>query len=88
MANLGRLYARGSGVKRDDIHAYALLSAAVELGVRRGDHDAALYELGVLSQRLDARQLERAQADARALVAARSKEVPAPEITERNSYRL
>jgi len=88
MANLGRLYASGDGVKRDDIHAFALLSAAVEMGVRRGDRDAALYELGVLSQRLDAKQLEQAQADARALVAARSKEAPAPEITARNTYRL
>ena len=66
MANLGYLYARGSGVKRDDTRAYALISAAIEIGVP--DRDAAFYELGALSQRLNAKQLERAQADARTLI--------------------
>lgn len=74
MANLGRAYARGNGVKRDEIHAYALLTAAIELGVPHGDRDAAVYELGALSQRLDAKQIERAQLDARALVETRVKQ--------------
>jgi hypothetical protein len=68
MANLGRTYAKGSGVKRDEIRAYALISAAVRIGMRQSERDAALYDLGALSQRLDTRQLERAQADARALL--------------------
>jgi TPR repeat protein len=71
MANLGHLYARGSGVKRDDIRAYALISAAIEIGVP--DSNSAFYELGALSQRLNAKQLERAQADARRLIETRSK---------------
>ena len=88
MANLGRAYARGSGVQRDEIRAYALISAAVEFGVRQSERDVALYELGALSQRLDAKQLERAQADARTLVQARSKEASAGEVTARRAYRL
>jgi TPR repeat protein len=88
MASLGRAYARGNGVKRDEIRAYALLSAAVEVGMRQGERDAALYELGAVSQRLDAKQLERAQADARALIQARSKAAPAAEDDARSAYRL
>lgn len=88
MANLGRAYAKGNGVKRDDVHAYALISAAIEIGVPRGERDAALYELGALSQRLDATQLERAQSDARALLATRSKDPPAGLADARERYRL
>jgi TPR repeat protein len=88
MANLGRAYARGLGVKRDEIRAYALISAAVEIGVQQRERDAALYELGALSQRLDAKQLERAQADARTLVQTQPKEVLVEEANARNSYRL
>jgi TPR repeat protein len=89
MANLGRAYARGIGVKRDETHAYALISAAVEIGVLKGDREAALYELAALSQRLDAKQIDRAQADARALVVAtHSKQVSAREEDARNVYRL
>jgi TPR repeat protein len=88
MANLGRAYARGTGVKRDDLRAYALISAAVEIGVRQSERDAALYELGALSQRLDAKQVERAQADAHVLVEARSKEASAREVTAQNAYSL
>jgi hypothetical protein len=87
MANLGRAYARGNGVKQDDIHAYALISAAVEIGVSRGERDAAVYELGALSQRLDAEQLERARADARNLVEMRSRQASARE-DARSAYRL
>jgi TPR repeat protein len=74
MANLGRAYAKGSGVKRDEIRAYALISAAVRIGMRPSERDAALYDLGALSQRLGTKQLERAQADARALLETRSKQ--------------
>ena len=88
MASLGRAYARGIGVKRDEIHAYALLSAAVEIGMRQGEREAALYELGALSQRLDAKELERAQADAEALIQARSKAASGAEEGARSAYRL
>jgi Sel1 repeat-containing protein len=88
MANLGRAYAKGSGVKRDEIRAYALISAAMETGVRQSERDVALYELGALSQRLNAKQLERAQADARSLIEARSKELSAAQVSARNDFRL
>jgi TPR repeat protein len=88
MANLGRAYASGSGVKRDDIRAYALLSAAVEIGVSRGDREAALYQLGALSQRLGPKQIERAQADAHTLLETRSKDLTAQQIENRDAYRL
>jgi TPR repeat protein len=88
MANLGRAYARGHGVKKDEIRAYALISAAVEIGLRQSERDAALFELGALSQRLDTKQLERAQADAHAMLETRSKEIPAREVTASNAYRL
>jgi TPR repeat protein len=88
MASLGRAYARGNGVQRDEIRAYALLNAAVEIGLRQGERDAAVYELGALSQRLDAKQLERAQADAHVLIEARSKSAVAAEDDARSAYRL
>jgi TPR repeat protein len=88
MANLGRAYARGNGVKRDEIRAYALLSAAVEIGMPRGERDAALFELGALSQRLSTKQLDRAQADARALLDTRSKMPTVGAATASNTYRL
>jgi hypothetical protein len=69
-------------VKRDDIRAYALISAAIEIGVSRGERDAAMYELGALSQRLDAKQIERAQVDARTLVETRSKELSAKQVEQ------
>jgi TPR repeat protein len=88
MANLGRAYARGTGVKRDEVHAYALISAAVAIGVPRGERDAALYELGAISQRLDAGQLQQAQTDARALIAKRRDEPPAGLADTGDRYRL
>lgn len=88
MANLGRAYARGAGVKKDEPRAYTLISAAMEIGLRAGERDAAMYELGALSQRLDAKQIERAQLDARAMVETRSKEASAREVTASNAYRL
>jgi TPR repeat protein len=88
MANLGRAYARGKGVKRDEVHAYALISAALEIGVARGERDAALYELGAISQRLDAKALARAQSDARALLAKRPDEPPAGLADTGDRYRL
>jgi uncharacterized protein len=88
MANLGHAYAGGSGVKRDETRAYALISAAIEIGVPRGQREAAIYELGALSQRLDAKQVERAQADARALLETRSKETSVAQASARDPYRL
>lgn len=88
VANLGHAYAGGSGVKRDEIRAYALITAAIEIGVPRGQREAAIYELGALSQRLDARQVERAQADARALLETRSKETSVAKADAQDAYRL
>lgn len=88
MANLGRAYASGSGVKRDEIRAYALISAAMDVGLPRAERDAALYQLGALSQRLNAKQIERAGADARALLETRSKQQAAGEAGARSAYRL
>jgi TPR repeat protein len=88
MANLGRAYASGRGVKRDEIRGYALISAAIQLGVPRGERDAALYELGALSQRLDSKQIERAETDARALLATRSKDLSARQVDAGDGYRL
>ena len=88
MANLGRLYASGRGVKQDEIHGYALISAAIEIGVSQGERDAAVYELGALSQRLDAKQIERAKVDARALLETRSKDLTAQQVDNRDGYRL
>ena len=45
-------------------------------------------ELGALSQRLNAKQIERAQADARALLETRSKEPSAEQRDARSAYRL
>jgi TPR repeat protein len=88
MANLGRAYAGGRGVKRDEIRGYALISAAIQLGVSRGERDAALYELGALSQRLDAKQIERAETDARALLETRSKDLSASQVDAGDVLRL
>jgi TPR repeat protein len=88
MANLGRAYAGGRGVKRDEIRGYALISAAIQLGVSRGERDAALYELGALSQRLDSKQIERAETDARALLETRSKDLSARQVDAGDAYRL
>ncbi|HEV8332672.1 MAG TPA: tetratricopeptide repeat protein [Steroidobacteraceae bacterium] len=88
MANLGRAYAGGRGVKRDEIHGYALISAAIQLGVSPGERDAALFELGALSQRLDSKQIERAETDARALLETRSKDLSAKQDDAGGAYRL
>lgn len=48
---------------------------------------AALYQLGALSQRLNANQVERAQADARALLESRSKASAAGQVDARSAYR-
>ena len=88
MANLGRAYARGSSVQKDEVRAYALIRAATEIGLPAGERDAALYELGALSQRLDSQQLARATADARALVQAQPKAASAIEGDARSVYRL
>lgn len=88
MANLGHAYAGGSGVQRDEIHAYALITAAIEIGVPRAQREAAIYELGALSQRLDAKQVERAQADARALLETRSKATSVAQADAQDAYRL
>jgi TPR repeat protein len=88
MVNLGRVYASGSGVKQDEIHAYALFTAAMQIGLQANERDAAIYQLGALSQRLDEKQLERAQADAHTLIEMRTKESPVEVTAAREAYRL
>ena len=88
MVNLGRVYASGSGVEQDQIRGYALIAAAMQIGLQANDRDAAIYQLGVLSQRLDEKQLERAQADARRLIEAHAKESPVQVTATRETYRL
>jgi TPR repeat protein len=88
MANLGHAYAGGTGVQRDEVRAYALIAAAIEIGVPRTQREAAIYELGALSQRLDGKQVERAQADARALLETRSKETSVATADAQDAYRL
>jgi uncharacterized protein len=89
MANLGRLYSNGSGVERDELRAYALIAAALEIGVPKDVREAGLYELGALSQRLDAKQLERAQAAARTLIETQAKESSVAKVSgPSGAYRL
>src|SRR5262249_30131268 len=88
MISLGRAYSRGNGVKRDEVRGYALLTAAVQIGVRQSERDVALFELGALSQRLNPEQLGRAQADARTLIEAQPKTAAAADTEARSAYRL
>jgi uncharacterized protein len=88
MVNLGHAYASGSGVERDEPRAYALIAAALEIGVPKAVREAGLYELGALSQRLDAEQLERAQADARVLIETHAKASVAKVAGANEVYRL
>ena len=61
MVNLGSLHARGDGVPRDDVRAYALIITAIKIGVPDTVREAALFELGTLTERLDKKRLARAQ---------------------------
>jgi uncharacterized protein len=65
MVNLGALYAAGIGMKRDNRLAYAWLSAALLFGVPAQEHDATVYQLGMIAARLGPNQVARAEGLAR-----------------------
>jgi TPR repeat protein len=53
MANLARMYAERVGVERDDVRAYALLHAALQIGMPNDMRDASYDLLGSLAARLN-----------------------------------
>jgi TPR repeat protein len=65
MINLGVLYAAGRGVKQDNALAYAWLISALAFGVPADEHDATVYQLGMIAARLGPGQLARAEGYAR-----------------------
>lgn len=65
MVNLGTLYAAGKGVKHDNRLAYAWLRAALSFGVPADEHDATVYQFGMIAARLGPDQLARAEGLAR-----------------------
>jgi TPR repeat protein len=62
MINLGTMYAAGAGVHHDACQAYAWLRAALSAGVPDEEHDATVFKLGIVADRLDSAQLARAEA--------------------------
>jgi TPR repeat protein len=60
MANLGSMYADGIGVERDDVRAYALLHAALEIGVPTGLREVSHDQLSRVAARLNGKELPRA----------------------------
>jgi hypothetical protein len=55
------MYTEATGVREDDIRGYALIRAALDLGVPSSMKEFALTELGTAAARLKQRQLARAQ---------------------------
>jgi TPR repeat protein len=68
MVNLGLLYIEAMGVSRDDVRGYALVAAAVAIGIPDDLAKLASAEISEASNRLDSRRLEEAQFRARRLV--------------------
>ena len=62
MVNLGRMHVEATAGERDDVGGYALIRAAIDLGIPASMNDIAVRELGAASGRLDAGQLVRARA--------------------------
>jgi hypothetical protein len=52
MANLGTIYQRGVGVRRNYRQAYMWLRVAVALGVPEEDHDAIIFKFGMIASRI------------------------------------
>ncbi len=61
MANLGRMYIEAQGVERNDVHGYALLRAALTVGVPASMQPMANQELEAATTRLDETQLAQAR---------------------------
>jgi TPR repeat protein len=69
MVNLGLLYIEAMGVRRDDVRGYALVAAAVAIGIPDEMTRLASAEISEASERLDPRRMAEAQFRARRLVA-------------------
>src|SRR5882724_11079345 len=69
MVNLGLLYIEAMGVRRDDVRGYALVAAAVAMGIPDDMTKLASAEISEASTRLDSQRLEEARFRARRLVA-------------------
>jgi TPR repeat protein len=52
MVNLGRMYVEGIGVRRDDVHGYALIKAALDLGVPASMKSEAVADLDAAAARM------------------------------------
>lgn len=61
IANLASMYADGVGLERDDVRAYALLHAALQIGLPNDMREASYDLLGRLAARLNGAELPRAQ---------------------------
>jgi len=77
MVNLGLLYIEALGVRRDDVRGYALVAAAVEMGIPDDMTKLASTEISEASGRLDSRRMAEAQFRARRLVATAERDAPA-----------
>jgi TPR repeat protein len=69
MVNLGLLYIEAMGVRRDDVQGYALVAAAVAMGIPDEMTRLASAEISEASERLDSRRMAEAQFRARRLAA-------------------
>jgi len=69
MVNLGLLYIEALGVRRDDVRGYALVAAAVKMGIPDDMTKLASEEITEASARLNSRRMAEAQLRARRLVA-------------------
>lgn len=70
MANLASMYADGVGVERDDVRAYALLHAALQIGMPNDMREASYDLLGRLAARLNEVQRPKAKQLSREISAA------------------
>jgi TPR repeat protein len=61
MVNLGTLYERRRGARRDHRQAYAWIRAALALGVPEEDYDVTLIKLGMIAVHLGTRQTTSAE---------------------------
>lgn len=69
MVNLGVLYIEAMGVRRDDVRGYALVAAAVAIGIPDEMTRLASAEISEAAERLEPRRMVEARLRARRLVA-------------------
>jgi hypothetical protein len=84
------MHASGEGVKKDNVQAYALLSAALSLGVPEDARGDVVYQLGMVAAPLNPEQLGRAQQLAKGISAAvtRRSQSPEPEAQSPEPYAV